>query len=344
MKLTFRGGFVATLGALTALALGAAVMSLTYAITLVFAAFFIALGLDPLVRKFESWGLSRIRAVLCVLAAFLLFVTAIFSLVIPLLVTEGHRFLVSLPSSLGVIEEQAWFISLNEDLGGALSPGLDWIQKTIADPSTWLFVGNGALKVGFGVANAIVGTIFVAVLTMYFVTSLEQMKGGFYALVPASRRDRVVEISEEIAASVGSYLSGMAILALMNASFTFILLTVMKVPFAGVISIVILPLTMIPLVGSVIGTTIATVAALITSPSAGLVVLIVLIAYMQVEAYVFTPKIVGKAIQIPGSMVLIGAMVGGTLAGLLGALVACPASAAILLILKKIVVPAQAKR
>lgn len=344
MKLTFRGGFVATLGALTALALGAAILSLTYAITLVFASFFIALGLDPLVRKLEGWGLSRVKAVLCVLAGFLIFAALVFSLVIPLLVTEGHKFLVSLPANLDLIEEQAWFLSLNERFDGALVPGLEWVQKTIANPSTWLFVGNGALKVGFGVANAVVGTLFVTVLTMYFVTSLEQMKNGFYSLVPASKRARVTEISEEIAASVGSYLSGMSILAAMNATFTFILLTIMDVPFAAVLGVLALPITMIPLIGSVISTVIVTTVSLIASPSTGLVVGLIMVAYMQIEAYVLTPRIVGKAIQIPGSLVLIGAMVGGTLAGLLGALVACPTSAAILLILNKVVKPAQAKR
>ena len=176
-------------------------------------------------------------------------------------------------------------------------------------------MGNGALKVGFGVANAVVGTLFVTVLTMYFVTSLEQMKNGFYALVPASRRERVVEISEEIAASVGSYLSGMSILAALNATFTFLLLTFMQVPFAAVLGVLALPITMIPLVGSVISAAIVTVVALIASPSTGLVVMLAMIAYMQIEAYILTPRIVGKAIKIPGSMVLIGAMVGGTLAG-----------------------------
>ncbi|MBP2386432.1 AI-2E family transporter [Paeniglutamicibacter kerguelensis] len=254
--------------------------------------------------------------------------------------TEGHKFIISLPGNLDRIEEQTWFLSLNDQLDGALVPGLEWVQKTIAAPSTWLFVGNGALKVGFGVANAVVGTLFVTVLTMYFVTSLEQMKNSFYALVPASRRERVVEI----AASVGSYLSGMSILAVLNATFTFLLLTFMQVPFASVLGILALPITMIPLVGSVISAAIVTVVALITSSTTGLVVMLAMIACMQIEAYILTPRIVGKAIKIPGSMVLIGAMVRGTLAGLLGALVACPASASILLILKKVVVPAQAKR
>ena len=89
---------------------------------------------------------------------------------------------------------------------------------------------------------------------------------------------------------------------------------------------------------------ICTTVALFSSPTTGLFTLIFLLAYVQIEAYVLTPRIVGKAIQIPGSLVLIGAMIGGTLLGLLGALVACPVSASLVLIVKKVVMPAQDAR
>ncbi|RAX51179.1 AI-2E family transporter [Arthrobacter sp. AQ5-05] len=344
MKPTFRSGFVVTLGVLAALGVGAALISLTYVLTLVFVALFVALGLDPVVRKLEKMGLSRVKALLCVVAVLLVLAALVLALVIPLLVTEGRKLLVALPSSLEGVESQVWFIELNGTLGGALAPGVDWLQRTVADPAVWLAVGNGALKAGFGVANGVFGVLFVTMLTMYFVIGLEALKNGLYDLVPASRRERVRELGEEIAASVGSYLSGMAILAAINATFTFVLLTVLKVPFAAVLGVLALPITMIPLVGSVISTAIVTVVTLFHSPGTALVVLVVMLAYMQVEAYVLTPRVVGKAIRIPASMVLIGAMAGGTLAGLLGALVACPTSAAILLILKKVVVPAQAER
>ncbi|MDQ0094077.1 AI-2E family transporter [Paeniglutamicibacter psychrophenolicus] len=344
MKPTFRSGFVVTLGVLAALGVGAALISLTYVLTLVFVALFVALGLDPVVGKLGKLGLNRVRALLCVVAVLLVFAALVLALVVPLLVTEGRKLLVSLPSSLEGVESQGWFIELNGTLGGALVPGVDWLQRTVADPAVWLAVGNGALKAGFGVANGVFGVLFVTMLTMYFVIGLEPLKNGLYDLVPASRRDRVRELGEEIAGSVGSYLSGMAILAALNATFTFVLLSVLQVPFAAVLGVLALPITMIPLVGSVISTAIVTVVTLFHSPGTALVVLAVMLAYMQVEAYVLTPRVVGKAIRIPASMVLIGAMAGGTLAGLLGALVACPASAAILLILKKVVVPAQAER
>ncbi|GAA4377274.1 AI-2E family transporter [Paeniglutamicibacter cryotolerans] len=344
MKPGFRGAFFATLGVLLALALGAAVASLTYALTLVFIAFFISLVLDPLVSWFETTGMSRGKAVATVLIGFLVLILGIRALVIPLLVTEGLSLLRSLPSLLDGISHQEWFISLDMRFNGALEPGIEWPERTIADPATWVVVGNGALHVGIGVANAVFGVVFVAILTIYFVSSLKTIKSAFYDLVPASKRPGVEEISEEIAASVGGYLSGMAILASINASFPFILFTIMHVPYAPVHAILALPITMIPLVGSVISASIMTVVSFFDSPGTALIVLLVMLVYMQVEAYLLTPRIVGKAIKIPASLVLIGAMIGGTLAGLLGAMVACPVTASILLIMNKVVIPAQAKR
>ncbi len=68
-----------------------------------------------------------------------------------------------------------------------------------------------------------------------------------------------------------------------------------------------------------------------------------MLVYMQIEAYILTPKVMGKAVQVPGTIVLISALAGGTLLGLLGALVAIPISAGILLIIREVVVPKQAR-
>ncbi len=89
---------------------------------------------------------------------------------------------------------------------------------------------------------------------------------------------------------------------------------------------------------------IGTGLALFTNPIAALIFGIVYLIYMQVEAYVITPKVMNRAISIPGSLVVIGALVGGTLLGLLGALVAVPVTASILIIIKKIWIPRQDSR
>jgi ABC-type Na+ efflux pump permease subunit len=115
---------------------------------------------------------------------------------------------------------------------------VDWLEQSAADPNVWLAVGGGGLRIGFEVANATFGAIFVVVLTLYFVASLEDMKSNLYLQVPASRRKGFIEITETIAASVGRYLIGMAILALFNAVFTYITLSLAGVSYAAVLAAV----------------------------------------------------------------------------------------------------------
>lgn len=337
----FQFGFVTTLGVLLALLLGLAVASLSTALTLIFLALFISLGLYPSVLWLERRRFSRVGAVLTVLGAFVAVAALLLGLVVPIAVTQLNELVQYVPQGLARIEDQVWFEDVDAAFGGALTPAVAWLRGAIADPNVWLAVGGGALRVGAGLLNATFGTVFVIVLTLYFVAGLESIKAAAYALVPASKRTSFIELSETITQSVGKYLGGMVILAACNAVFTFILLTACGVQYAAVLAAIAFPITLIPLVGSVINTVVITTVSLFTSPTTGLIVLIVMLIYVQVESYVLTPRIVGKAISIPGSLVLIGALVGGTLLGLLGALIACPVSASILLIIKKVVVPKQ---
>ncbi|HTN59520.1 MAG TPA: AI-2E family transporter [Protaetiibacter sp.] len=340
----FRFGFIMATGVLLALALGFAIASLAQALTLIFLALFVSLGLRPIVSRLERRGVSRVVALLIVMAGFLALVALLVWLVVPVVVDELGKLIAYLPAGLDQIEDQDWFISLNESFGGTLTGFVELLQETLADPTFWLTVGGGALRVGLGIVNGVFSVIFVVALTLYFVIGHDQMKEALVRLVPASKRGGFRDIAEQIITSVGNYLNGMVLLAVMNALFTFIVLTSAGVRYAGLLAALALPITFIPLVGSVISTILCTSVALFTSPTAGLITLIALLAYMQVEAYVLTPRIVGKAIQIPGSLVLIGALIGGTLLGLLGALVACPVSASLVLIVKKVVMPAQDAR
>ncbi|QEO09853.1 AI-2E family transporter [Protaetiibacter larvae] len=340
----FRFGFIAATGVLFALALGFAVASLAQALTLIFLALFISLGLNPVVKRLERLRVSKVWALVIVMAGFLLLVALLVWLVVPVVIEEFGRLIDYLPAGLDRIEDQPWFESLDETLGGGLTTFVGFLQQTVADPAFWVTVGGGALRIGLGVVNGVFSVIFVVALTLYFVIGHDQMKEVLVRLVPASKRVTFRDLADQIITSVGKYLSGMVILAILNAVFTFLLLTVLGVQYAGLLAALALPITFIPLVGSVISLVICSTVALFTSPTVGLIAFIGLLVYVQIEAYVLTPRIVGRAIQIPGSLVLIGALIGGTLLGLLGALVACPISASLVLIVKKVVMPAQDAR
>ena len=123
--------------------------------------------------------------------------------------------------------------------------------------------------------------------------------------------------------------------------FAFILLSLLGVSFAPLLAVLALFITMIPMIGSVTFWLIAVAVCFLQSWWIGLVFALVYFAYMQVEAYLMTPRVMSKQIEIPGSLVIISALVGGTLLGLLGALIAVPVTASLLMIVDKLFVPRQ---
>ena len=338
----FVWAFIATLGVLVALAIAAAVASISGVVFSVFAAAFITLGLDPLVRWFERRGMRRGLAIVTVIVLFVLVIAGMLWLVLPLVITQAADFINSLPKAYANLQSQEWFQEAQAGTGGVLGSIYSWLVDLISDPNTWAAIGGGALNIGLAIVAGISSGFFIFILTIYFTATLDSSKAAIYTLISASHRERVIGYAERIMQNVGRYLSGMVILAFFNAVYSLILLTLTGVPFALVISVAAFFITLIPLIGTVLTTVFMTVIALFVSPTAALIVLIAMLVYMQVEAYILTPKVMSKAVQVPGSIVLIAALAGGTLAGLPGALVAIPVAAGILLIIKEVVVPRKA--
>lgn len=339
----FVWGFTATVGALVAISLGGAMASLSTVLVSIGAALFIALALDPLVRWLERHKMSRGLAIAVVFAGFALVLAVILAIVIPIAAVQITQFAAAVPDYITSLQQSEWYRNLANATGQASLYGtlLEQLRGWLSNPANLLAIGGGALAVGTGVVNAASGTLIVLVLTLYFLASLQGMKNALNKLAPAHARTGLATMIDQIAESVGGYVSGMAILAAANAVVAFILLSLLGVPFAPLLAFLALLITMIPMIGSVVFWLIATAVTLFTSWWAGLIFALVYFAYMQVEAYVMTPRVMTKAVDIPGALVLIGAMVGGTLLGLLGALVAVPVTAALLMIVNDVFVPRQ---
>ena len=335
--------FIATLGVLLGLALAWTLLSLSGVLFSVFAAMFITLGLDPLVRWFQRRGMKRGVAILTVIILFILVIAGLLWIVLPLVITQAVSLVQALPQMYANLQQQQWFIDASSGSGGVLTTIYNWVVGVISDPNTWATIGGGALNVGLAIVGGISSAFFIFILTIYFIATLDASKAAIYTLISASHRARVVDYAERIMQNVGRYLSGMVILAFFNATFSFIILLIAQVPFALVIAVSAFFITLIPLIGTVLTTIVMTVLALFVSPLSGIIVLGAMLVYMQVEAYILTPRVMSKAVQVPGSIVLIAALAGGTLAGLPGALVAIPVAAGILLIIKEVVVPAKAR-
>lgn len=185
----------------------------------------------------------------------------------------------------------------------------------------------------------------VLILTIYFTASTPNLKAAVYQLVPASKRARFIDIAEQITKSVGYFVMGQVTMGVINGVLSAIFLTIIGAPFPAVLAVVAFFFSLIPLVGTLTGSAIIVLTCLgLGSPTTALIAGIYYLIYMQIEAYVISPRVMNRAVSVPGAVVVIAALAGGSLLGLLGALIAIPVAASILIIYRQVIIPRQNER
>ncbi|MFC8680614.1 AI-2E family transporter [Microbacterium ureisolvens] len=334
-------GFLVTIGVLGALVLGSAIGSISTILVYIILAMFLAVGLDPIVRLLERHRVKRGAGIAIVFCGFALVMIAFFVFVLPPVIAQIVQLVTAIPELVENIPQSDWFAALAPDAQAAVLAALEQIADWISAPSTLAALGGGVLAVGVGFVAAISASFVVIALTLYFLASLTAAKRAFYALAPARNRPRLQDLTERITDSVGSALIGSVILSSINAAVVFVLHVVIGLPFPALMAVIAFIVTLIPLFGSVIFWIFASIIALFTSPTQALIFFIAYLVYIQLESYVVSPRVMNKAIEIPAALVLIGALAGGALAGIVGVLVALPVMASILLIIREVVVPRQ---
>ena len=340
----FRFGLIATLGAGLGLLIITSVITLQTIIIYIGAALFLSLGLDPAVSWLEKKKFPRWAAILSVLVAVVGVLTGVIFAIVPIIVDQVAKLTESIPKLVDSVNTS----TLLDDIQNQF-PGLD-VQKITSSVTDFLGqnltnITGTVIQSGIALVSGLFGGLIILILTLYFTASLGSIKRGLYQLVPASKRARFADISEQISTSVGRYVVGQAALASCNGVLSFIFLTIIGAPFPAVLAFLAFLLSLIPLVGTITGSVIIVLTCLIpgigSSTLTAFVAAIYYLIYMQVEAYVLSPNIMNRAVAVPGSVVVIAALAGGSLLGLLGALVAIPVAASILMIIKQVVIPRQ---
>jgi len=341
----FKLGLLAGLGVLVAIVIGGAVQDLATILTYIGAAIFLALGLDPLVTWLEKHKVKRPIAIIITLVGVLgIFAGLVFAL-IPV-ISEQVRNITQLITKTIIpgIQDNSIITSIDDNLPWLkVNDLIDQAGDFIADPTNIGSIGGGVLTVGITIATGIFGGIIIVILMVYFVSSLGSLKRGLYQLVPASKRANFIDLAEQISDSVGRYVMGQITLAVVNGVLSFIVLTAIGVKYSALLAFIAFLGSTIPLVGTLSASVIISLCVLLFNGADWhvLVVAIYYAVYMQVEAYILSPRIMARAVKVPGVVVVIAALTGGTLLGILGALIAIPVAAAVQLIIKEVVVPKQ---
>lgn len=333
----FYFGFVFGLGALLAWFLYLAVTSIGSVLLLIVVSLFLACGLNPAVVFLERRGLPRSWSVLVVilgvLGAITLFVTAI----VPVITDQVRSLTLNVPFWLGQLQENQQVQRLNEQYDV-----LDRIQEFVANGDFISSLFGGVLGIGLLLISALFNAFIIFVLTLYFLSSLEITKNALYQLAPASRRDRVTKLGNKVIDNVGGYVAGAFVVALTAGLTSLVfLLFVGLAEYAVALAFVVALLDVIPMIGATLGAVIVTAIGFATDVKTGIICAIFYIAYQQFENYVLYPRVMGKSVDVPGSVIVIAAITGAALLGVVGALLAVPTAAAVLLILREVVVRRQ---
>jgi predicted PurR-regulated permease PerM len=340
----FQIGLLGGLGVLTALLIGSALTTIANVLTYVFAAIFIALGLDPLVSWLETKGIKRALGVPLIVIALLVVLGSVIALMAPTLVQQASEFIRLAPTMLTDISHSAWLIALDKQFDGGITNAINSAGAFISDSGNWANLLGGVVQVGISVFNGVMGGFIILILSLYFMASMRSFESFLYRLVPSSKRDQFYRISKQIFKSIGRYVMGQVSIALINSVLSLIFMSIVGIPYAIVLACVSFVLAMIPLVGTLSAAAVNTLVAFTISPVVGVITLCYYAVYTQVEAYVISPRIMRKAVAVPGAVVVVAALAGGALLGILGALVAIPAAASVILIIRQVWMPRQANK
>ena len=330
----FMLGFLGALGVFLAWFLTQALIQARSVIILIVVSMFLAVGLNPIVESLMRRGMRRTMAIaivfLVVIAAFVGFGFA----VVPPVAEQSDEFVQNIPQYLDDLRGNSTIRQFDDDYG-VIQKAQDYV--TSGDLGQRLF--GGLIGVGRIVINAVFGAFSVLILTLYFLASLPSMKRQAYRLVPATRRERVQLLADEVLTRIGGFVSGAFTVAFIAAVTSYIFLLTVGLPYALALAVFVGLLDLIPLVGATIAAVGVTILGFIESPVVGVACLVFYIAYQQFENYVIYPRVMRRAVDVPAALTVVAVLLGGALLGIVGALLAIPVAAAILLVVRQVAIP-----
>ncbi len=293
-------------------------------------ALFIAAGLDPAVNWLTRRRLPRWAAVIVILLIVAAVVAGFAAAAVPPLTSQVTALVHELPHYMNTLKDH------NSELGklNARFQIEQRLTKLLSSKGTALV--GGLLGAGALVLSAASSMLVVIVLVVYFLAAMPRIKLFLYRLAPHSRRSRVILIGDEIFVKVGGYMLGNFLTSLIAGVGTWAWLQIFGIPYPLLLGLLVALLDLIPVIGSTVGGAIVTLVALTVSLPVAIATLAFYIAYRLAEDYLIVPRIMGRTVEVPAVVTVVAVLLGGALMGLIGALVAIPAAAALRLLLNEV--------
>ena len=330
-------GLTGALGVGIAYILFRGLADVTSALVIVGLALFIAIGLNPIIEFLMSKSVSRGLSVGIVTFGFLLVILAFVVIAIPPIAHEFHVLITNYPHyKANLIAGRGWAgrwihkLHLTGYLNG---------KSKLKLPVTGGILGAGRILLSVGVA-----TVSVVALTIYFLVALPGVKKLWLSLITRSRRERVGLLTDEVFDRVGGFMLGNLLTSVVSAIGTYIWLVIFNVPYALLLALVVGIFDLIPMVGSTIAGVIVSLVALSKGLPTGIATAGFYVAYRFLEDYLLNPRVMKHTVKVTPGLTIIATLIGGSLLGIIGALIAIPIAATIHLLLQEVAFPRQNQR
>ncbi len=315
-----------------ALLLAVALYQVRTVVMLVYVAALLAIGLAPIVRAVERQkvlpvGTRRFPRWLAILTLYLTLLITLVGLgfaVVPPLVHQGQALWTGLPALFA--RGQEFLIAR-----GLLDHEFTMSEALQKAPSGMLGASGDAvttvLGAVFGLAGGVFGVVTILILTFYMLVESDAIFRRFVRLFPIEQRLRVATVSSDISVKVSAWLGGQLLLGAIIGTTATIGLWLLGVPYFFVLGLIAGIGELIPMVGPILSAIPALIVALTVSPGMALGVGVFFLAQQQFENHLLVPKLMERQVGVSAVTVIIALLVGGSLLGIVGALLAVPTAA-----------------
>lgn len=293
--------------------------------------------LDPVARAFQRVTRFRVLAIVFAFLTLALVLTGVGSILFPLINQQVTEFGETLPDLY--TRALSWVIDTGSRFGVDVETDLtaEGIQKWLSDPANQETIagflggfGTGAGRLLRGVAEVVSVVLLSPIFAFYMLVDLDRTKRLLIELTPPRLRDEVRFVGSNLGAALGSFVRGQLLVAFLVGLLSSVMLRALDVPFWLIIGIVSGLLNMVPFVGPLFGAALGVLSALLDfRPFTALIVAGLFLVIQQIDNHLITPLVQRARVRLSPLIIVLSLLAGGTLAGLLGVLVAVPAVAAV---------------
>lgn len=301
-------------------------------IGMLFIGLFLAIALGPVVEFFAR---RRVKRSVAILITYLMMLASVFGLgllVVPPIVSGVNDFVNHVPTYVKDLRNSKTFRKYDDKY--KITPKLEQQAKKL--PTHLSEAASGLRDVTVGIFGAIVQLVTVLVMAFFLLNDGDRILGFIFRELGPERGERLGRIAEDVYSAVGGYVAGNLLISVIAGVLAYFMMLILNLPFAVPLAVGVAFFDLIPLVGSTIaGAVVAIVAAIVGFPGKLIAWVIFLIVYQQIENNVIQPVVYRRTVAIHPLIVIVAVLIGGSLLGVLGALLAIPIAATVQIVVKE---------